>query len=160
MCLGVRVSLLFWVLVCHVFVWRGVGGWVPGQFRPSDGTGEGKKGRSWALTTQTSEASLPHPSASRTCAVPPPKALRNLLSSRLLPLPVEDRLIRGTCVCCLRSFPAQAPTDPRPQLVQTRSRRATPLICPPPQHPPAFPFLPSLSTAPRPPNVSRTPPRP
>ena len=74
--------------------------------------------------------------------------------------PLRTRPIGGTCVCCLRSFPAQAPTHPRPQLVQTRSRRATPLICPPPQHPPALPFLPSLSTAPCPRNVSRTPPRP
>ena len=75
------------------------------------------------------------------CLLPTPSATS--LAQARCHCPLRTRLIGGTCVDCLCSFPAQAPTHPRPQLVQTRSRRAMPLICPPPHHPSALPFLPS-----------------
>lgn len=159
MCLGIRVSLLLWVFVCRVFVGRGVGG---GQLRPSDGTWRGKKREVLGIHRSDLGSVSATPGGAQVeparCRLPAPS--ETSLDQARCHYPLRTRPIGGTCVCCLRSFPAQAPTHPRPQLVQTRSRRATPLICPPPQHPPALPFLPSLSTAPCPRNVSRTPPRP
>lgn len=154
----VRASLLLWVLVGHRV---GVEVGYLGSFAQAVGLGEEKKEREVLGTHRLELRSIsatPGRKLNLQNLLPTPSAIS--LAQALCHCRLRTWLIRGPCVCCLHSFPVQAPTHPRPQLVQTHSRRAAPLICPPLQHPPAFPFLHSLSTALCPPNVSHTLPRP